>query len=73
MLDNLGRIVTLSDWVKDWIEDVAADNGITVAQTLEIVDPRKLEEAMIDAGFDFIAEALDKAKDTIGRLGPPDA
>ena len=68
---------TYRDGIKDggqsFARAIEAAHGITVAQTLEIVDPRKLEEAMIDAGFDFIAEALNKAENTIGRLGPPDA
>lgn len=64
---------TITKFAQDWIEDVAADNGIPLAQALEVISLSKLEEAMIDAGFDFIAEALNKAENTIGRLGPPDA
>jgi hypothetical protein len=53
MQNHLGRIVTLSDWVKDWIEEIAIDNGITLEEALDIINLRKMEEAMIDAGFDY--------------------
>ena len=53
MQNNLGRIVTLSDWVKDWIEEIAIDNGITLEEALDIIPMHQMEAAMIDAGYDY--------------------
>jgi 2-hydroxy-3-keto-5-methylthiopentenyl-1-phosphate phosphatase len=53
MQNNLGRITTLSDWVNEWIEEIAIDNGITLEEALGWISRRDMETAMIDAGADY--------------------
>jgi hypothetical protein len=64
MQNNLGRIVTLSDWVKDWIEEIAIDNGITLEEALDIINVIKMEAAMIDAGYDYSAKCMTDYQNT---------
>jgi len=48
----------LRPYVDGWIAEVAIDNRITVERAREIIDPAKLEEAMIDAGAGYIVGKL---------------
>ena len=52
----------LRPYIDGWIEEVAIDNRITVERAREIIDPAKLEEAMIDAGAGYIVKKLIEAE-----------